>query len=107
MTNNSSPGIFLIVEFDWPSPTPPALFQAAASLHKTLERSIWMQEILGGFGGIGSHYQSIWIFKFSNFADIDILLENGNEREEVEAYSAFFDNMKNVKTIIKQEVTFE
>jgi len=106
MTSSSSPGIFLIVEFDWPNPTPPAMYQAAASIHRSLKQSIWMQEVLGGFGGIGSNYQSIWIFKFANFADIDILLNNTSDRAEVKVYSSFFDNMKNVKTIIKQEVTF-
>ena len=106
MSNKSPAGIFLIVEFDWPSPIKPSLYQAAASLHNTLEKSDWMREILGGFGGIGAQYQSIWIFKFSKFADIDILLDDSSEREEVKAYSAFFNNMKNVKTTIRQEVTF-
>ena len=108
LTENQKPGIFLILEFDWPREETPDMYKAAGNLHNKVQKTDWIEEIFAGFGGIGSGKASIWVFKMSTYADLDKLLNSYklDQNEVSKAYSKFFKLMINVEEKIRQEVVF-
>ncbi len=109
MSNNTQkPGVYLIVEFDWPKEEKPEMYKAAGNLHRTVQETEWIEEIFAGFGGIGAGKASIWVFKMKQYAELDKLVNsyNSDQNEVSSAYSAFFNLMINVEEKIREEVVF-
>lgn len=101
----TSPGIYLIVEFDWPRPFAREHAQAAADLHKIVQGQTWIQEVVAASGGVGEGPSSVWIFWLENYAALDTLL-NDQSNEICQAYVRFFSQMPLVKDCIREKVIF-
>ncbi|OLS28641.1 MAG: hypothetical protein HeimC2_05280 [Candidatus Heimdallarchaeota archaeon LC_2] len=107
-SEKQTPGIFLILEFDWPKEKTPEMYEAARNLHNMISKAEWVEEIFAGFGGIGAGKASIWGFKMSKYADLDKLVNSyrQDQNEVSRAYSNFFKLMINVEEKIREEVVF-
>ena len=97
--------IYLIVEFDWPSPRNPEHFQKAKGLHQIVQNQSWIQEMITASGGVGTGPSSIWIFRLENYAALDRLLRDRSD-EVSQAYVGFFSEMANVRDKIREAVAF-
>ena len=105
MTDSPKAGIFLIVDFDWPRPFKPELGKLASQLHKAVQNKSWIKEAVAASGGIGSGPSSVWIFWLENFAALDTLL-NDKENKVSQAYNEFFSEMPVVHDKVRGEVLF-
>lgn len=106
MLDDSTGGIYLIVEFDWPQPFLPEYGQKAARLHQVLKGKDWIQGIVaGGSGGIGPGPSSIWVFWLENYAALDRLMDRKADQVS-EAYHDFFQSMPVVHDVIREKVRF-
>jgi hypothetical protein len=105
MSDQNLPGIYLIVEFDWPNPFIPDVGKKARRLHDVVQNQPWIQEIVAGSGGLGEGLGSIWIFRLENYAALDRLLRDRSD-EVSKAYLDFFSAMPRVKDKIREEVMF-
>ena len=103
--SNPSPGIYLIVNFDWPSPFEPEHGQKARKLHDVVQGQSWIREVVAASGGIGKGPASVWIFWLENYAALDTLLRN-RENEISAAYIDFFTDMPTVVETVREEVSF-
>lgn len=104
---NHDPGIYLIVEFDWPADAEKMeqVGTKARKLHDVTQDKKWIKEIVAASGGIGGTSSSIWIFWLSNYASLDKLLKDP-ENEVGQAYNDFFHLMPNVTDKLREEVVF-
>jgi hypothetical protein len=105
MAEQMSPGIYLIVEFNWPRPFQPELAQKARHLHEIVQPQTSIQEIISASGGLGADPSSIWIFRLENYAALDRLLADRLD-EVSQAYAGFFSQMANVTDKIREAVVF-
>ena len=105
MAGQTSQGIYLIVEFDWPSSMKPELVQRAKDLHQIVQNQTWIQEAVAASGGLGTGPSSIWIFRLENYAALDRLLHDRSD-EVSRAYVGFFSEMANVGDRIREAVIF-
>jgi hypothetical protein len=105
MAEQLSHGVYLIVEFDWPSPMRPELVQRAKDLHQIVQTQTWIQEVVAASGGLGMGPSSIWIFRLENYAALDRLLRDRSD-EISRAYIGFFSEMANVRDKIREEIVF-
>ena len=105
MAEQTAPGIYLIVEFDWPSPMKPELVQKAKGLHQVVQNQTWIQGVVAASGGLGMGPSSIWIFRLENYAALDRLLRNRSD-EISQTYVGFFSAMANVRDKIREEIVF-
>ena len=105
MSNTPKPGIYLIVEFDWPHPFEPEHGKLARRLHDIVQDQSWIKEVVAANGGIGAGAPSIWIFWLENYAALDTLLDD-HENEVCKAYIAFFSEMPVVSEKVRGEVLF-
>lgn len=105
MAEQKSPGIYLIVEFDWPSPMRPELIQRAKDLHQLVQNKSWIQEVVAASGGLGAGPSSIWVFRLENYATLDRLLHDRSD-EVSQAYVGFFSEVANVRDKIREEILF-
>ena len=103
--SDHSPGIYLIVEFDWPTPFEQEHGKKARKLHDLVQTADWVQESVAASGGIGAGQSSIWIFRLANYAALDTLLRDF-ENEVCKAYIDFFSVMPVVTEKIREEVIF-
>ena len=53
MTTEKTPGIYLIVEFEWPKEFNPETGMKARELHAVTQKKRWIQPIVAASGGIG------------------------------------------------------
>jgi len=103
--DTTKPGIYLIVEFDWPQPFEEQHGKLARALHDSVQGLDWIKESVAASGGLGGKYSSLWIFWLENYAALDRLL--GDPADAVsQAYRAFFSQMKTVRDQIREEVYF-
>ena len=105
MNEQTSRGIYLIVEFDWPNPLEKEVAQKAAHLHKVLQGQSWIREVVAASGGLGGEQGSLWIFRLENYAALDRLFHDQSD-EISQAYMGFFSKMPHVKDKIREEVIF-
>jgi hypothetical protein len=105
MTTNPQPGIYLIVEFDWPKPFETSHAKKARALHDNVQEQPWIEETVAASGGLGEKLGSIWIFKLANYAALDTLL-NDETDPVATAYRNFFSEMAAVEDRIREEVVF-
>ena len=105
MAEQISPGVYLIVEFDWPSPMRPELVQRAKDLHQEVQNQMWIQEVVAASGGLGMGPSSIWIFRLENYAALDRLLRDRSD-EISRMYVGFFSEMANVRDKVREEIFF-
>ena len=106
MALTNSPGIFLIVEFDWPQPFEPNHGQDAQELHSIIQGKSWIRNVMAASGGLGGEQSSLWIFWLVNYAALDRLFKDPEE-EVARAYHRFFSAMLNVQDQIREEVVFQ
>ncbi|MDX1436470.1 MAG: hypothetical protein R3335_06655 [Anaerolineales bacterium] len=97
-------GIYLIVQFNFPTPFFPEVGQKAKRLHAACQSSDWIENILTASGGIGPGPSSIWIFKLNSYASLDLLFDRENDASK--AYIDFFTSVEDVAEIIRDEVVF-
>jgi len=105
MSEQKHPGIYLIVEFDWPSPLNAEEGKKARHLHDVLQNKTWIRETVAGSGGLGEGPSSIWVFWLENYAALDRLLRDKSD-EVSQAYMDFFSAMPKVVDKIREEVMF-
>lgn len=84
MSEQTSRGIYLIVEFDWPNPVETEVAQKAAQLHKMVQNQSWIREVVAALDRL-FHVRS---------------------NEVSQAYMGFFSGMPHVKDKIREEVIF-
>ncbi|MFW9777585.1 MAG: hypothetical protein ACFFE8_01945 [Candidatus Heimdallarchaeota archaeon] len=101
-----APGIYLIIEFDWPGHITPEIRKNASELHRVVEDEEWIREVAAGSSGIGGMASSIWIFWLRDYSSLDILLRDKKNAIH-RAYMEFFEKMINVSDQIKEEIIFE
>ena len=99
------PGIYLIVNFDWPSPFEPEHGKVARALHDAVTEADWITETVAASGGIGGSASSIWVFRLENYSALDKLLRDYDDPVH-QAYAACFQTMINVTEMVKEEVLF-
>jgi len=97
--------IYLVVEFDWPSPFEPEYGQRAKELHSSVQGHEWIKKVLAASGGLGSGQSSNWVFWLENSAALDRLFSD-RENQAGKAYRSFFSTMDNVSDKIREEVRF-
>lgn len=101
----STPGIYLIVEFDWPDVVERELARQAHALHTAVQQQSWIREIVAASGGVGAGPSSIWVFWLANYAALDRLLRD--QADPIgQAYRAVFSQMPRVQEKIREEVVF-
>ena len=106
MSEQKHPGIYLIVEFDWPSPVNAEDGEKARHLHDVLQnQQTWIRETVAGSGGLGAGPSSLWIFWLENYAALDRLLHDKDD-EVSKAYLDFFLSMPRVTDKIREKVLF-
>ena len=98
-------GIYLIVDFDWPTPFKPEYGQLARELHDAAQDLDWFKEVMAGSGGLGGGQSSVWVFWLENYAALDRLFSDQDELASA-AYRAFFSVMVNVEDRVREQVHF-
>lgn len=106
MSDPNGPGIYLMIDFDWPKPSEVDHGKKARRLHDAVQGKTWIKEVVAASGGVGAGPQSSWIFWLADYAALDRLLR-ANEDEVSKAYRAFFSAMPRVVEKIREEVAFE
>ena len=106
MSEKNIPGIYLIVEFDWPRPFTPEVGKNAQKLHQSLQNQTWIRETIVASGGLGEGPSSTWVFWLENYAALDRLLRD--EANEIhQAYMAFFSSLPRVIDKVREETIFK
>ena len=105
MSEQKHPGIYLIVEFDWPSPVNAEVGKKARHLHDVVQNQAWIREMVAGSGGLGGGPSSIWVFWLENYAALDHLLRDKSD-DVSRAYMDFLSAMPRVVDKIREEVVF-
>ena len=100
------PGVYLIVEFDWPQIITKEMSMAARALHDALQgKQTWIRETVAASNGVGSGPSSLWIFWLENYAALDSLIPQAVDPISG-AFHVFFSHMQNVKQSLRDEVIF-
>jgi hypothetical protein len=99
------PGIYLIVEFDWPQPFEQEHAKLARALHDAVQGRDWIKETAAASGGIGGRRSSLWVFRLESYAALDRLFKD-REDPVSQAYLAFFSKMATVEDWVREEVVF-
>jgi hypothetical protein len=105
MNEQTPRDIYLIVEFNWPSPIAPGLAQKAAHMHKMVQDRDWIQEVVAASGGLGGDLGSLWIFRLESYAALDRLFHDRSD-EVSQAYMDFFSKMPRIQDKIREQVVF-
>jgi hypothetical protein len=99
------PGIYLIIEFDWPQPFVEEHGKLARALHDATQGKKWVKESVAASGGVGGKRSSLWIFWMENYAALDRLLKDQTDPVS-QAFMAFFSKMSKVRDWVREEVYF-
>ncbi len=103
MARNTLPGIYLIIEFDWPQPFEDEFGQLAADLHRSIQEHDWIEEVFTASGGVGGDLSSMWVFWLQDYAGLDRLFKDRSHPVSL-AYNDFFSQMSGVHERIREEV---
>jgi hypothetical protein len=106
MSESSQPGIYLIIEFDWPRPFTSEQAKMAGQLHNVVQNKSWIKEVVAASGGLGSGPSSLWIFWLESYAALDTLLKD-QDNEVCKAYLSFFSEMIHVCDKVREAVIFQ
>ena len=99
------PGIYLIIEFDWPRTFEEEHGKLARALHDIVQDKNWIREAAAASGGIGGRRSSLWVFWLESYAALDRLFKDRNDPVS-QAYAAFFSKMAAVEDWVREEVVF-
>jgi hypothetical protein len=105
MRKIQKPGIYLIIDFEWPNPSNGVHLRRARELHDVVQEHPWVRAVVASSGGIGPGPGYTWVFWLEDYAALDRLLRSP-EDEVARAYRAFFSNMMHVTDKIREEVLF-
>ncbi|HAV78670.1 MAG TPA: hypothetical protein DCX53_15080 [Anaerolineae bacterium] len=105
MSHQKHPGIYLIVDFDWPRPFDTEVGKKARVLHETVKNQKWIREAVAGSGGLGNGPGSVWTFWLKDYAALDRLLHDKTD-DVSNAYVDFFSSLPKVVEKIREEVVF-
>jgi hypothetical protein len=105
MSGKAKPGIYLVIEFDWPNPFEPGHGQKARHLHEVVQGKTWIRETAAASGGVGGELSSLWVFWLESYAALERLLRD-REDEVAKAYQDFFSEMSAVRDRLREEVVF-
>jgi hypothetical protein len=105
-SEGTQPGLYLIVDFDWPEPILTEAIDKARHLHKVLQGQSWIRETVAASGGVGGGPRSTWIFWLENYAALDRLLHHPVD-EISKAYNDFFSAMPVVLDKVRDQVLFK
>lgn len=105
MNDETKPGIYLLINFDWPEPFAAEHGKMARKLHDVVQGKSWIKEAVAASGGIGAGQESVWIFWLENYAALDQLLKDDSDEVAI-AYRDFFSEMVMVEESIREEVIF-
>lgn len=94
----------IIIEFDWPSDISNELYMNVRKFHDIVEKTDWIEECVAASGGIGGVFNSIWIFRLSNYAMLDKFFDEKNEISQ--SFALWADSMAKMKISVKEEVMF-
>lgn len=103
--SDNKPGIYLIVEFDWPESFDKETGALAKKLHDLTQDADWIKETLAASGGVGAGPSSLWVFWLPDYAALDRLFHD-REDEISQTYNAFFSRMARVDDKVRGEVAF-
>ena len=106
MATTAQPGIYLIINFNWPTPIEKAHAAAARTLHDRVQGQTWIREVVAASGGVGAGPSSTWIFWLANYAALDRLLRSSGEDPIGQAYVDFFSQMPLAEEVVRAEVVF-
>lgn len=106
MNDNQTPGIYLIVDFNWPRPITKEVAEKARTLHRVVQGRSWIREAVAASGGIGGKASSIWVFWLEGYGALERLL-NDPADEVGQSYNAFFSSMAGVRDKVRGEVIFQ
>jgi hypothetical protein len=99
------PGLYLIVDFDWPAPVTSETADKARHLHTVLQGQLWIREVVAASGGVGGGPRSTWVFWLENYSALDRLLHDPSD-EISKAYDNFFSAMPLVVDKVRDQVLF-
>lgn len=105
MNDEIKPGIYLMINFDWPKPFETEHARKARKLHDIVQGKSWIKEAVAASGGIGGGQESVWVFWLENYAALDRLLKD-EEDEVAQTYRDFFSGMESIEERIREEVVF-
>lgn len=105
MSEQPTPGIYLMVDFSWPRPFQPEYRQNARNLHQIVQDQGWIREVMAASGGVGAGASSVWIFWLENYAALDRLLRN-QEDPVAQAYLSFIKDIQDVSEKVRHEIIF-
>ena len=105
MPEQTSPGIYLFIDFDWPSPFNAEVGEKARKLHDAVQNQTWIREVVAASGGLGEGPSSNWIFWLENYGALDRLFHDKSDQVS-QAYVDFFSAMPKVIDKIREEVIF-
>jgi len=105
MSDGPTPGIYLIIDFEWPQPFERSHARKARELHDVVQGYAWIREVVAASGGIGAGPAYTWIFWLENYAALDRLMRAEDDPVS-QAYRAFFAVMTHVNDKIREEVLF-
>lgn len=105
MSTEKQPGIYLIIEFEWPKEFDPETGIKARQLHALVQNKRWIKPIVAASGGIGQGASSMWIFWLENYATLDMIYHE-SDNEVGKLFQSFFSKMENVSDKIREEVFF-
>ena len=103
MATQQDPGIYLIVEFNWPAKITKEIGASAKALHEAVTASDWIDDPVAASGGLGGGPSSIWVFHLPDYAALDRLFKD-REDPVSQAYYAFFSNMQDVEDSVREAV---
>ena len=103
--SDQPPGIYLFIQFNWPTEITKEMAQAARHFHDILGEADWIEEIIAASGGLGGGPSSIWVLRLANYAALDRLLKD-REDQVSQAYMNFFSHMVDMHEFIREEVIF-
>ena len=105
MNDEPKPGIYLMIDSDWPKPFDTEHAKKARKLQEVVQGKTWIKESVAASGGIGGGQATVWIFWLENYAVLDRLLKDDAD-EVAQAYRSFFSEIMAVEERIREEVVF-
>ncbi len=99
-------GVYLIIEFNWPANMTMEHAKKARALHDiVIVQEDWIREAVAASNGVGSGPSSIWVLWLESYASLDRLLKDTSD-PVAQAYTAFFSEMVDVHSSVREQVAF-
>jgi hypothetical protein len=99
-------GVYLIVEFNWPGNMTTEHAKKARAFHDVVvAQDGWIREAVAAANGVGAGPSSIWVLWLESYASLDRLLKDASD-PVAQAYTAFFSEMVDVRSSLREQVAF-